>query len=71
MKKAAERGSWSGERNSQAKYTDNDVFIIKFLARIEGISPRNIAVEMGIPERTAYYLASPEGWKHLEVFFTC
>jgi hypothetical protein len=64
MRRAAKRGTWSGERNANAKRTDREVLGLRALYRM-GMSVAEISTILDLPERSVYY-AINEGWNHLE-----
>lgn len=67
MKRAALRGVWAGENNSQAKRTTEEVMAIKFLNQYLNIPARLLSEKMQIPERSIYSILAGESWQSVEL----
>lgn len=63
MRLAALEGAWAGEKNSQAKSTNEEASEIRAIYN-SGASARAIAEMLDMPMRSVYYLLN-EGWGHL------
>jgi hypothetical protein len=66
MRRAAERGVWTGERNGNAKRTEKQVRLIKMLYGL-GISVKHIVERFGIPKRSVYAILAGECWSHVRI----
>jgi hypothetical protein len=65
---ARARRKWQGERNSQAKQSEDEVLAIKML--FDGpyyVSAATLSEVFDIPERTVYSYISREAWDHVEL----
>jgi len=63
MRRAAQDGVWSGQRNGNAKRTDQQVLAIRTLSH-QGIPASEISSMLVVPERSVYYVLN-EGWNHV------
>lgn len=61
----AESGIWRGEKNSQAKRTELDIYVIMFLTRVIPVPAKNLAKAMNIPLRSIYAIRNRECWSYL------
>jgi hypothetical protein len=66
-RRAAELGVWDGEKNSQAKRTEIEVYTIRLLNQYMYLPAPMIARTMGIPQRSVYSITRNEVWRHIEV----
>lgn len=63
MRRAAQEGVWSGQRNGNAKRTDQQVLAIRILSHLD-IPASDISSMLAVPERSVYYVLN-EGWNHV------
>lgn len=66
MHRAALKGAWRGERNSNAKRTEEEVRRIKRL-HLGKIPIKSIAKLLRIPERSVYAILAGECWSHVRL----
>jgi hypothetical protein len=66
MRRAAMTEVWEGTRNSQAKYSETTVLMLKIFTRIIPVQKKWLSEHFNVPLRSVYYLSSPEAWRSTE-----
>lgn len=64
MMQKGRRGDKSGEHNSQAKLTSEDVFLMRNMRKM-GMTYEKIAIEFGLHLSTVADICNGKSWKHL------
>jgi hypothetical protein len=54
-----------GENNGAAKLTADQVFMIRFLARAEGLGNAELGRRFGVPRETIRDIVNEKTWRHL------